>query len=345
MPMRHPTAVLALLAASAFADRCARPMNLNRTDVAPEDGRFGIVGEKFAARKGLKLRLHALDGGEPSDLFTFPAAPDAWWLSPDGKRVAWTAKSVLHLGERELGGVPSGEAVFSANSTRLAFVRGELMVGIEAESGKVVELPAKEGRVFIGTPAISGDGKRAYILTGPAPEQPGKPAGPADRIDCADFEIAMLLPIWSLHDGSIRGLSSSGALPVEDKKRLPPGHEDRLAFVRMLKEKAEVCLWNGEDGTVTPVLETRSLDETAIASNGSWIAVTGNSLAAGVQAWAVDTNRSGSMREYAVDPLAVVEGADVTSLRLTPAGESLFVARPTLPGGRLEIVGAGPRWR
>ena len=343
--MRHATAVFALLATSALADRCARPMQLDRTDVSPEDGRFGVVGEKFAARKELKLRLHSLDGADPADLFTFSSAPDAWWVSPDGKHVAWTAKGIFHIGDRPLGGVPTGDAAFSANGARLAFVRGGSIVGVEAATGKVVELPAKPGRLFFGAPALSGDGKRAYILSGPEAETPDKPAGPADRLDCAMFETPALVPILTFNDGALRGISSSGALPVEDKRNLPPGTEDRLAFIRTTQGAAELCVWSGEDASVTPVLKTESLDETAIAADASWVAVTGRAKAGRMQAWAVDTHRSGSMQEYAADQLAELENADVASLRLTREGESIFVAKPANAGGRSEIIGAGKRWR
>ncbi|MBI2923058.1 MAG: PD40 domain-containing protein [Planctomycetes bacterium] len=135
----------------------------------PPDGRIAARGEGFIAVAGDRFVSYDREGRNETELADAGGKVDRWWLSADGKRLAWTSGGKLNVAE--IGGAkstvdaaPATAPAFSPDGARLAYVADGKLVIATADGKERRALSPADSLLLAGPAVFSGDGRRLFCL-------------------------------------------------------------------------------------------------------------------------------------------------------------------------------------
>lgn len=276
--------------------------------IAPREGGFvalvpGAGGPSFTAFRE--------DGTIEASLFSPGHAVERWWLSPDGKRVAWVSGGTLYTATAgakamdSLGAAPIEDLAFTRDGAHLVFVRDGVAVIRTVADRTERTVRAEPGLLLGGAAVLSADGKTLFALAGPDTPVPdglaraGAPA--ADGLASADLTAAepVLKRCFQASGSTLRTLTLS-----------PDGLS--LAFIQAAGKPPEALrLFTPASGDVRTLARAPMIEHPVFTADGSRIAFSGRAANGRMQAWSAATVPDVTKGVYVTRQLAELEGREI----------------------------------
>jgi hypothetical protein len=307
---------------------------VEKLPVLPADSRVAPRGEGFVVlADGGRFVAYDRDGKAGTEILSAGKKVDRWWLSEDGKRLAYASGGVLYVAEPggksavDLGPAPAGEPAFAADGARVAFARDGRVVVRRLDDGATREIPVADGLVLGDSVAFSADGRRIYALVGPNATEP-------DGVGAADLgaDGAKIARVFQASSAVLRGLRSS-----------PTGRW--LAFVQSPRGSAgpaslRVLTPDGSD--FRTLARAAAIEDVVWAPDGMAVYFSGKGANGQWQAWESGLEADAKTGEIPVRRLAEAEGAQLKGPVVGKDGATAWMVRMDAEGkngqvGRVKV--------